>query len=776
MIGRIFGCVALIVLSAAGTQAEVIRKLTIRNLGTVTNDEAMVKGYVASREGAEFDRGLVAADVRNLLASGRFSDVKAQVESVPGGIALTYGVKMKYKLMEPVRVTGAGELGEKRVIEILRLAPGDFVDSQTVAARIVALKEEYRKRLFVFATAEADLKVRDENAGLATLTVRIQEGDPRSVRRFHFPGRKAVEESVLREALDLFSWYNPLGWFRRTPYDKDGIDAGRERIRAAYKDRGYLDVNVLEPQIREVSSGRFEVTMPIQEGPCYRISGLSVSDGTRFPAADLLKGCGLKAGDVASAAQIARAAEFAWDYYESRGYMGTVVAPRLDLKETAGAVDVRFTVAEGQLTDIRNVLIRGNSSTKDKVIRRELLVYPGERYDGVKVRRSESRLRNLNYFESVTATTEPTKDPKLCDLAFLVEEKPTGQFMAGAGFSSVDKLVGYVEVSQGNFDLHRWPPVGGGQKAKLRAEVGSTREDYTLSFVEPWFLDRKLSLSLDLYSQRHNNRDYDVQRQGGAVGLGVPLAGPNRLDLKYRLENVQIKNVDDTNTYEVVNNGETEPFYFSEPERVASSLSATWSRDTRDNFFLPTRGSRTYFSGTIMGGPLGFDTDLYDLEFGSSVHFPLWWGHVLSVKGRAEVVDMYGDGDDDPMPLSERLFAGGARTIRGFRYRWVGPKAERADGSGVIRPCGGQTLMLASAEYSMPLGIPKFRLAGFYDIGNVAYDPYDFDFGNLAAGAGLGLRLDVPGFPIRFDYAWPVMKDDSRSRTESFSFWIGYGF
>jgi outer membrane protein insertion porin family len=148
---------------------------------------------------------------------------------------------------------------------------------------------------------------------------------------------------------------------------------------------------------------------------------------------------------------------------------------------------------------------------------------------------------------------------------------------------------------------------------------------------------------------------------------------------------------------------------------------------------------------------------------------------VLSLRTRAEVVDAYGDTEE--VPLSERLFMGGSRTVRGFRYRWVGPKAERADGSDTVRPCGGQSLALASAEYSIPIpGAPKLRVAGFYDVGNVWFDPYEFDLSHLAAGAGLGLRLDIPGFPMRFDYAWPVEKDDPRSRTENWSFWIGYGF
>jgi outer membrane protein insertion porin family len=455
--------------------------------------------------------------------------------------------------------------------------------------------------------------------------------------------------------------------------------------------------------------------------------------------------------------------------------MDTYVQPRLDLRDKKGAVDVRFVVSEGRLTRIRDILVRGNSVTKDKVIRRELLVYPGEQYDGVRVRKSESRLKNLGFFSSVSSYDEPASATNQADLVFEVEEQRTGQLMAGVGFSSIDNLIGFAEVSQGNFDIAGRPFMGAGQKIKLRTELGSRREEYSLSFVEPWFLDRKLSLGVDLYSNRRNDRDYDVLRQGGALGLGVPLGGPNRLDVKYRLEQVQIRDVADTNEYVVVNDGERHPFTYEDPKRVASSLSTTWSRDTRDNYFVPTRGYRTYVQGTLMGGPLGFDTDLYDLEAGGNLYVPLWWKHVLGFRARAEVVDAYGDTEE--VPISERLFAGGARTVRGFRYRWVGPKAERADGVPTYRPAGGQSLALAGAEYTAPIpGIPHFRFATFYDVGNVWYDPYEFDFGDLASGAGLGLRLDIPGFPIRFDYAWPIKKDDPRSKTENWSFWIGYGF
>jgi outer membrane protein insertion porin family len=754
----------------------VVKVFKIKSVGPVPADEQMIRSYIGVREGAPLNRAEVANDVRSLLASGKLADVTAEVDSSGDGVSLVYVVRMKYRLVNPVRVKGNKELSVAKVRDIVGLNPGDFIDDPTIAARLVKLTEEYRKRLFASAKFEAGMDGVDGQPGQVSLLINIREGNKAQIVRYEFPGRKSIPMSVIREAMEIMAWYNPLSWFHRTPYNDEELSAGCERVRAIYKDAGFLDVEIKPPVKREEEPGRYVISVPIQENLKYSISKVTVSGASLYPDAPLLKAADLKVAGEASTSAINKSADAIRDYYESRGYMDTFVQPKLDLREKAGEVDVRFVVHEGRLTTVRNVMIRGNSITKDKVIRREFLVYPGDQYDGVRVRTTENRLRNLGFFSSVRCEHEMVGSTNKADLVFNVEEQRTGQFMTGVGFSSIDKLIGFAEVSQGNFDIRGKPFVGAGQKIKLRGEFGSTREAYTLSFVEPWFLDKKLSLSVDLYSVKQDDRDYEVLRQGGAVGLGVPLWGPNRVDFKYRLEQVETRDAADTNAYIVVDSdGDTNVMYFSDPRRLASSLSTTWTRDTRDNFFVPTRGSKLYLQGTLMGGPLGFDTDIYDMEAGGQLYLPLWWKHVLSFRGRAEVVDFYGDQDE--VPLSERLFAGGSRTVRGFRYRWVGPKAVREDGTPEVRPAGGQSLAVASAEYTIPVpGIPKFRFATFYDVGNVWYNPYEFNLDQYAAGAGIGLRLDIPGFPMRFDYAWPVKKDDPRSNTENWSFSIGYGF
>ena len=565
LIGLVMACPAL--------AEPVVKALKIRTVGPVPADEQMIRSYIAVREGAPLNRAEVANDVRSLLASGKLADVTAEVDAKGDGVSLVYVVRMKYKLVNPVRVKGNKELSVAKVRDIVGLNPGDFIDDPTIAARLVILTEEYRKRLFATAKMEAGMDPVAGQPGQVSLLINIREGDKAQIVRYEFPGRKSVDMSVIREAMEIMAWYNPLSWFHKTPYNVEELSSGCERIRAVYKDAGFLDVEIKPPVKREEAPGRYIISVPIQENLKYSISKVSVSGATIYPEAPLLKAADLKIAGEASTSIINKAADAIRDYYESRGYMDTYVQPKLDLREKAGEVDVRFVVNEGRLTTVRNVLVRGNSVTKDKVIRRELLIYPGDQFDGVRVRTTENRLRNLGFFSNVNCEHEPVGTTNKTDLVFNVEEQRTGQFMTGVGFSSIDKLIGFAEVSQGNFDISGKPFVGAGQKIKLRGEFGSTREAYTLSFVEPWFMDRKLSLSVDLYSVKQDDRDYEVLRQGGAVGLGVPLWGPNRLDFKYRLEQVSTKDSADTNAYVVVDSdGDTNVVYFSDPRSAARGL------------------------------------------------------------------------------------------------------------------------------------------------------------------------------------------------------------
>ncbi|RKX47286.1 MAG: outer membrane protein assembly factor BamA, partial [Verrucomicrobia bacterium] len=425
-----------------------------------------------------------------------------------------------------------------------------------------------------------------------------------------------------------------------------------------------------------------------------------------------------------------------------------------------GMVDIRYEVAEGTIGYINKVNIMGNERTQDKVIRREMVIYPGDKYNRSRVKTSENRLRNLNYFEVVTSTPEPTGEGDKYDLNVQVKEKPTGQFSAGVGFSSVDSLVGYVELSQGNFNWKTWPPIGAGQKFKIRLQLGTERNDVDISFVEPWFLDRKLSFGIDLFHReaRYFSDAYDQKNNGMRFSLGKPLSRFTRGTVAYTLEQFEVFDVQDSASDAI--KGE-------EGKRLKSGLDFIWSRDTRDRFFNPTRGNKTTVTPYFAGGPLGGETDIYGTKIRSGQYWPLIGGTVLNLRGQIESVDYYGD--TDHVPLFDRLFLGGPNTLRGFEFRDVGPKDENGE------PIGGNSSVYATLECTVPIW-KMVRGAVFYDWGVVNLDSLDFDTTLYNDNWGVGIRLDLPGFPLHLDYAWPITYDEWSDGKGRFNFQIGHSF
>ena len=503
-----------------------------------------------------------------------------------------------------------------------------------------------------------------------------------------------------------------------------------------------------------------EVSIEVDEGPLYEVGSIRVDGISTLPEERVNEAVLLQTGDVASSIAIERTRQAIQDYYLSQGYYRTIVREKLLADPLKPVVDIVYEVREGRLSRVRDVDFSGNVRTHDKVIRREMSIAPGEIFNQVKVRTSTARLRNLNYFSYVNPIITPTNREDEYDVVFQLEEQRTGSFIGGVGVSSIDDLIGFVELSQANFDIFGWPhPTGAGQKVKVRFTLGTSRRDYEVSFIEPWFLDRRLRLSVDAFQhdRRFLSDDYDQRNTGASVGLSKSLATYYTGSVKYALENIEVRNVAED---------ASELIKIEEGDQIQSSLTFSLQRDTRNKVFVPTAGSRTRAQVKVAGGPLGGDSELYELQLKNASFIPLWFDHVLSLRGVISVVEPYGDGDR--VPIFDRLFQGGARTIRGFDFRDVGPRDEFGE------PIGGQSEFQYTVEYSIPI-TDQFRFATFYDGGNVWVDGYDWDFGDLNSSYGIGLRIDIPGFPLQLDYSWPIEADEFNDRSGGrFSFLIGY--
>jgi outer membrane protein insertion porin family len=542
----------------------------------------------------------------------------------------------------------------------------------------------------------------------------------------------------------------------------------------------------------------------VNEGRQYHVGGVKVTGTKMFTDPEIVKGLHavhefehskakegthglpMDTGDIFSPGGLTKDTDAIEDFYGSKGYVEISQGKALHVVRVPNVenhtMDLEFQVDEDQKSYTQKVEIRGNLKTKDKVLRRELAIAPGDVLDMVRVKTSKQRLEGLQYFSKVDIRPEPIDPPTpgQKNVVVNVEEQNTGNFTVGAGFSSVDALVGFAEVSQSNFDLFK-PPyfTGGGQKIRLRVQIGTERQDYELSFVEPWFMNRKLSLGVDLYRHQLDfespNDIFDETRTGAKISLTRALGSDFLIgSVHYTVEDVGISlnsgwhddnSAGPRNVPYAILDAVGDHFY----QRVGSSL----AYDTRNSTQLPNHGQRTELAGEVSSS----DTSFYKLELTSEWYFPGFLkGHVLEIGGRTGVADSLEGGD---VPFYDRYFLGGMYSMRGYKFRQVAPR-EPYDSSADVpnEPIGGDSYWFGSVEYSVPIfekeGGVGLRFAMFYDIGAVSTDPYtistDYD-----DDVGVGLRLNIPHLgPLRLDYGIPITHDKYNSSSGQFQFGVGW--
>jgi outer membrane protein insertion porin family len=501
------------------------------------------------------------------------------------------------------------------------------------------------------------------------------------------------------------------------------------------------------------------LTIIVAEGPQYHVRKLAITGYQNTTEDKIRKLLKMKENSVYSPKQLREDAKAVADAYGSGGYVDLVVQPE---GTPAGPtlIDVHYSIEEGVRSFVNRVNIQGNTRTKDKVIRREVLVAPGDVFNTVRVDITKKRLENLGYFAKVETYPEDSDIPGRKDLTILVQEKRTGSLSFGGGFSTVDQLVGFAELTQGNFDLFNWPSfTGGGQKFRLRIQYGTQRKDFVLSLTEPYFLDRRLALSGQAFYTEANylSAEYNQRNYGFATELRKPINAYTSVTLGYQLQEIEIFDVA-TSASDFI---QSQKGSFSESKIVSSVLF-----DSRDNPLLSRRGRRVTFSPYVTGGFLGGDTQIYGLDLEASQYFHLPWDTILVINGEVATVSQWGAGND--VPIFERLYLGGSNNLRGFPFREVGPQDENGE------PIGGKSMWRTTIEWTFPI-IEKARGALFYDTGFVNSDQWSFGFNHIASDIGIGLRLDLPIGPLRLDYGYPIQRDGYNGGGR-FNFNVGYQF
>src|SRR6266478_828272 len=772
--------------SVLAQEGAIIRSIDVQYTGPATLAKERILAQMRTKVGQSYSDPVVEEDIRNLYKTGAIQNVRIFGQPQGDGVKVIVVVQTRPVVREIV-IEGAHRIKARKVRRDVAIKLNAPVNEDELEKGRQKVIEAYQVHGFTDIAVQYRVEPIEEKRGTARVVYTVTEGTKGSLRRIQFEGNEHFSERVLRKQMKtkgktLIAFFDKSGRL-----DEAQLQQDLDGVREFYQDHGYIDVEVKDVR-KERKNGPLIITIVINEGIQYHVNKIGFS-GYKIALEDKLRAAiKMKDAGIYSPKQLHDDAKALADAYGTGGYVDTVITPQ-GSPVGPGKVDVHYKIEEGNRSFVQRINIIGNTRTKDKVIRREILVSPGDIFNTVRVDISKKRLENLGYFGKVEAYPEETGIEGHKDLLVQVEEKRTGSLNFGAGFSTVDNLVGFVELTQGNFDLMNWPSfTGAGQKFRARAQIGTQRKDFLVSLTEPWFLDRRLSLGGQAFFSEANylSSVYDQRNYGFALELRKPLTAYMYMTLGYRLEDIDIFNVASRASPQIqAEAGST----------VTSTVSTSFVFDRRDNPLLTRTGQRISVSPYVSGGPLGGDIQVYGGDVEVSQYFHLPFDLILLFHGEAAVVDVW-DGPEtksvpfthipkktkanphptpvtkmeevSAVPIFDRLFLGGSNNLRGFAFRDVGPRDNQGE------PLGGQSMARATAELTFPI-ITKARGAIFYDTGFVNADPYDFSTDHIASDFGFGIRLDLPIGPLRVDYGIPIQKD-GRSSSGHFNFNVGYQF
>lgn len=740
-------------LSAQDFEGKVISSVEIRYVGSKTINEEVLRNQMSSKAGTVYMAENLDKDITALYESGMVDDVRFLAEPEGEQVKLVAEVTTR-----PVR-DGVGFVGntifsDEKLAKESKLRVSGIMSDAEILEAIRNLEKYYNGYGYPDVIISHEVRPTDRE-GHADLVFVIDEGTKNEVRKIRFEGNSVFSDRDLRKEMKVkekgwFSWLTKSGRFESNQLDED-VDA----ILDFYRSKGYLRAS--SPGVRRevVKDGRVDLIIPIEEGVKYTVASVGFGSMSVFKSAELYPALSLNSGDAYNSKKMRDDIKMIRSYYGSRGYADASVNPDI---EDAGPnqVKILYQITEGGRYKVGRVNVTGNTKTKDKVIRREIPLQPGDMFNTVELETTKARLEGMQYFSEVRASGTPSS-AGYRDIDVMVQEKKTGTVGIGAGFSSIDSVVGFLMLEQANFDLFNpWNFTGGGQRFAMNLRGGSERTDASISITEPWFLDRQLALGTELFyrNSTYFSDFYEQTNAGVAVSLRKPLTTKSYIKGELRVETVEIDSEVDAADFGGFGNNSklSQANIGGDFNRNAFNLSYVY--DGRDSVMLPRSGQKYELGLTYAG--LGGDVDTLTFSTQGQSHWNYKWDSIFSLTGELAFVD----GLDGNPQIFERMFLGGGRTLRGFEFRDIGPR----DSLYTNEVYGGQSLGYVTAEVTVPI-IETVRAAAFFDTGFVNADSWDPAPEDLHSDVGFGIRLILPisPLPLALDYALPVSSPDKQA-------------
>lgn len=753
-------CIAI----PGNAQEKVILK-DVKIDGNLRVEEDGIRLHVKARAGDPFDPKVVEQDVKSIYRMGFFEDVKAEL--LPEAV-LVYSVKEKPYVRE-IKIQGNSQVGRDKIETALAVNPRTILDRTKVSEGIEKIKRLYGEQGYVNAEVDYAISVAENNQ--AIITVDINEGNRLLIQRVSFEGNRAFSDGELKGLMATKEQWFLSFITNRGVLERDALTNDLAILSSHYYDHGYIDHKIDDPVIIRHRDG-IEVVVRIDEGEQYRVGKVEIGGDLIEDPDQMLKKVKITTGQIFRGSRLREDITSLTDLYSNRGFAFAEVEPMTKVNPEEKNVDIALVVKQGPPVYFNRVIIAGNNKTRDKVVRRELLAAEQELFSGRKVTQSRNALQRSGYFEDVQLTTKKTDQPDAVDLHVDVKEGTTGSFSIGGGFSSGDGVIFSTSISEKNL-------FGRGQGINASFSLGTSRQDFILSFSEPYLYDTPLALGVDAFNTNREFNDFDSRKTGFGISTSYPLKRlelpffgrrardprdetelayydqpPSLIDymrggMNYELTREKISNVDAEASSSIKDEKGTS---------LTSSLTPTLTYDSRDHFFTPSEGAKSSLAMKFAG--LGGDsrflkTDANARWYYSFLKDPNWGGtYTVALGGTLG----YGLGFRERvngkknLPLFERYFPGGINSVRGFAERSLGPK----DGEDVV---GGDKQAILNAELLFPI-MEQYGLRGvaFFDMGQAFSASEGFDLGDFRRSVGVGARWLSPFGPLRVELGFPLNK------------------
>jgi outer membrane protein insertion porin family len=718
-------------------------------LGNVKVEEGVIRGAIKSREGGPFSVEKIREDLRSIFDLGYFTDVQVDIKPVSQGKEVIFIVVEKPSIKE-ILIKGNNKVKLGDIKEKVTLTPRSILNVEKVKENSEQIRKLYFSKGYYGIKVEYQVDYLETNEAVVTFV--ISEGPKGHIQKIVFKGNKRIKSSQLKKLMttkrrNIFSIITKTGTL-----DEDVLKNDIQLLTAYYFDQGYLEAKVSEPKIDLSNPKKIRIEIGIEEGPRYHLGNIDFKGDFLTTKEALFKVLKIKRGDVYSNTVIRREINVLTEKFANQGYAYVEINPEISTDNKNLLVHLTFDIDKKKRVFYEKIQVVGNTKTRDKVVRRELVVAEGELYNASNMNKSRERLKKTGFFKEVDFTTSRGSTEEKINLDVKVEETPTGAVTFGIGYSTIENVVGTASMSDRNL-------FGLGYSGNLKFNLGFETQNVRLSFTDPYFLGYRYTAGIDAYHERVEYfEEYKYKITGGDLRFGKELTNSLRVDAMYKLETIDV--------YDVVPYASTS-IQEQKGKKTTSAISISPSIDTVDDYFNPRRGGKHSLFVQNAGGILRGDNYFVKLVAQTSWYFPLPLNTTLNLRAQAGVISGRAGRE---VPIYEKFYVGGINTVRGIEYGKAGPLDEFEE------PIGSKKMAVFNAEFIFPLSRAiGLRGALFFDAGKGFDDgwksktwrwPIDTPDNPvftvkrrtglfpLRFGAGPGIRWYSPFGPIRIDFGF----------------------